>query len=76
MDNIAGESSPLGKNVNQAVILPRCSICSQVPAEGIKGVMKVGRGWICGKCEQEIVSLQVGSPRYGLILDKIKRVWR
>ncbi len=59
-----------------AIILPICSICNQVPAEGIGGVIRVGKAWICSQCEQEIVNLEVGSPKYGLILDKIRKVWR
>jgi superfamily II helicase len=59
-----------------AVVLPRCCVCNQVPAEGIKAVIRVGNAWICNQCEQEIVQLEVGSPDYGVILDKIRRVWK
>lgn len=76
MNNIQKSSDLTGEIYQGAIVLPRCSICNQVPVEGLRDVIKVGKAWICKKCEQEIVNLEVGSPKYGLILDKIKRVWR
>lgn len=57
-------------------ILPVCSICNQVPDLGIKGVIRMGKAWICLACEQEIIHLEVGSPGYGLMIEKIRRVWK
>ena len=61
---------------HQAMILPVCSICNNVPLQGIKGVIRVGRAWICRSCEQEIMHLEVGSPAYGEMVEKIRRVWK
>ncbi|CFY01121.1 Sigma-G inhibitor, Gin [Syntrophomonas zehnderi OL-4] len=65
-----------GDNRQSALILPLCNICGQVPSEGIRGVIKVGKAWICRECEQEIATLEVGSSQYGLIMNKIKKVWK
>jgi len=57
-------------------VLPVCSICNQVPVLGIKGIIKIGRFFICPACEQEILCLEVGSPGYGTMIEKIRRVWK
>lgn len=57
-------------------ILPVCSICNQVPSLGIKGVIKVGRAWICWECEQDIMLLEIGSPGYGVMIEKIRSIWK
>jgi len=57
-------------------VLPVCSICNQVPNLGIKGIIRVGRARICRACEQEIMLLEVGSPDYGVMIEKIRRVWK
>lgn len=77
MNNILGGSR--GEDVSdshQAVILPVCSMCNRVPRQGIKGVIRVGKAWICLACEQEILRLEVGSPDYGVMLKKIRKVWK
>lgn len=57
-------------------VLPVCSICNQVPEMGIRGIIKIGRAFICQLCEQEILCLEVGSPDYGIMIEKIRRVWK
>lgn len=59
-----------------AIVLPVCYICGQVPDQGIRSVIKVGKALICLACEREIVNLEVGSSQYGLIMNKIKKAWR
>lgn len=61
---------------NKAILLPVCSFCGQVPERGIKDIIKVGKAWLCLTCEGEITSLEVGSPDYGIMLEKIKRAWK
>ena len=56
------------------VLLPRCYFCGEVPPGGIRGGIKVKKAFICIKCEKEIVSLQVGTPGYDELLEKIKQV--
>lgn len=58
-----------------AAVLPVCSICSEVPELGIRGVIRVGKAWLCQTCELEITLLEVGSAEYGVMLKKIKKVW-
>ena len=60
----------------KAMVLPVCSICNNVPLQGIRGVIRVGRAWICMACEQEITDLEVGSPKYGVMIEKLRRVWK
>lgn len=57
-----------------AVILPRCKICGNVPEKGIAGGMKFRRAFICNECEKKIVSLDVGSQEYQMILATIKSI--
>lgn len=77
MDYIqSGSKGTETSNSHQAMILPVCSICSQIPIEGIRGVIRVGRAWICRFCEQEIMDLEVGSPKYGVMIERIRRVWK
>jgi len=76
MDNHSETNEYAIETTVMAVVLPCCSICNEVPAEGIKGVIRVGKAWICGDCEQEIVELEIGDPNYGVILDRIRKVWR
>lgn len=58
------------------ILLPRCSFCSQVPKDGIHGGMMIRKAFICYACEQEIVSLDVGSNRYQLVVNKLKEIFR
>ena len=60
----------------KATVLPVCSLCNQVPAQGIRGVIRVRKAWLCQTCELEITLLEVGSAEYGVMLEKIKRVWK
>ena len=60
----------------KAIVLPVCSFCSQVPAQGIKGGIKVGKAWLCEACELKIMLTEVGSSDYEILLEKIRRVWR
>jgi hypothetical protein len=55
-------------------LLPRCTICSQVPRGGIRGGIKLKKAFICTQCEQEIANVDVGSANYQVLLEKIKRI--
>lgn len=61
---------------DKAMLLPICSICNRVPVQGIKGVMRVGKAWLCQTCESEILQMEVGSADYKNMLEKIRSVWR
>jgi hypothetical protein len=60
----------------RATVLPVCSFCSQVPAQGIRGGIKVGKAWLCQACEGKIIQTEVGSSDYEIMMEKIKNVWR
>jgi hypothetical protein len=60
----------------QAMLLPVCDFCNQVPEQGIKGVMRVGKAWLCQACESRIIQMEVGSPDYEVMLEKMKNIWK
>jgi len=60
----------------KATVLPVCSFCNQVPEQGIKGVMRVGKAWLCQACETKIMLLEVGSADYEIMIDKMRNVWK
>lgn len=75
MDCIQHKSTVIGKDDgHMGLLLPVCSICNQVPKQGIRGVIRVGRAWICRDCEQKIMLLEVGSPDYGIMVEKMRSV--
>jgi predicted SprT family Zn-dependent metalloprotease len=59
-----------------AIILPRCHLCGEVPEKGIRGVIKIGKVFICEKCEKQIVSIPVGSTKYSHLLKGLKKIWQ
>lgn len=56
------------------VLLPRCILCEQVPPDGIRGVVKIKKFFICASCEQQLVRSDAGSTYYRHLLDKIKQI--
>ncbi|MDD4803111.1 MAG: sigma factor G inhibitor Gin [Syntrophomonas sp.] len=61
-------------DIATAIILPRCRICNQVPAGGIRGGIKINKAFICTPCEQEITNMDARSAEYRIIIEKIKRI--
>lgn len=59
-----------------AILLPRCSICEEVPSDGIKGGYLINKFFVCTNCERIILETEVGSPAYQEILESIKRIIR
>jgi len=55
-------------------LLPRCLVCGEVPAGGIRDGLKLKMGFICTECEKKIVHLEVGSSAYEDIIEKIRAV--
>ncbi|SHG41611.1 Inhibitor of sigma-G Gin [Thermosyntropha lipolytica DSM 11003] len=55
-------------------VLPCCCICGKIPAEGIRGVIKLKKAFICKKCEEEIVHLDIDSAQYEVVKEKIKKI--
>jgi len=56
-------------------VLPRCLICGEVPAGGIRDGIKLKKGFICGGCESKIIGLQPGSQEYEGIIGKLKTMF-
>jgi hypothetical protein len=57
-------------------ILPECVICNTVPEEGIFGVYKINKTFICNNCLNKITLMAVGSPEYKELVGKIKKIYR
>lgn len=66
----------LSQGVTKAVVLPVCSLCDNVPTNGIRDGIKLKKLFICSTCEYEIVNMEVGSEGYEKLLEKIKRTFR
>lgn len=62
------------QEVARGNLLPRCTICNQVPREGIWGGIKLKKAFICTQCEQEIANADVSSNNYQILLEKIKGI--
>lgn len=56
------------------ILLPCCSVCGEVPALGIHGGIKLKRFFICRECEWAILTVEVGSPDYEMLMDKLKNI--
>ncbi len=48
-----------------------CIVCGQVSPLGIALRGRL----ICAACEQEIMHASVGSPRYDMLLARLRQVW-
>ena len=56
-------------------LLPICIICGETPPLGIAdGVILRGR-FLCTACEKEILTLDVDSSDYELVVEKLKSIW-
>lgn len=55
-------------------LLPRCLVCGEVPAGGIRDGLKLKKGFICTGCERKIVDMQPGSTDYDDIVEKLKGI--
>ncbi|ADI00851.1 MAG TPA: hypothetical protein GXX39_06115 [Syntrophothermus lipocalidus] len=56
-------------------VLPRCKLCDEVPEEGLRGGYLINGIFICRGCEAVIMRLQVGTPDYEEMLNRIKKLW-
>lgn len=56
-------------------LLPVCIVCGETPTLGIMdGVVLKGK-FLCSSCEQHILSLEVSSSDYGIVVEKLKCLW-
>ncbi|HZK43107.1 MAG TPA: sigma factor G inhibitor Gin [Syntrophomonadaceae bacterium] len=58
----------------EAVLLPICAFCRNVPAKGIKGGYLINKSFICLDCEKKILDTTIGSPAYQEMLELIKGI--
>ncbi len=56
-------------------LLPICIVCGETPTLGIMdGVVLRGK-FLCSACEHNILSLEVASPDYEAVVQKLKGLW-
>lgn len=56
------------------ILLPRCYFCGRVPSAGIHGGYKIGKAFICTACESKIIGMEIDSPGYLEIMEKLKMI--
>lgn len=49
----------------------RCLICGRATGGGLR----IRGATICSRCEAELVSAQVGTPRYAHFVRRLRRIW-
>lgn len=59
---------------NGCVVLPRCSVCEQVPPGGLRDGIRLKKAFICSRCEKLIVHSDVASFNYKILIEKLKRI--
>lgn len=60
----------------KGILLPRCAFCNQVPAEGIRGGIKLKRIFLCRQCEWSILTIQTGTADYQQLMNKVKKIFK
>lgn len=56
-------------------VVPRCSICKQIPVGGIRGGFKLRRAFLCLNCESIIMATPVGSDDYHRIMAGLRSIY-
>jgi len=62
------------KRGEECVVLPRCSVCEQVPPDGLRDGIRLKKAFICSRCEKLIVHSDVASFNYKMLIEKLKRI--
>ncbi|MDD2433423.1 MAG: sigma factor G inhibitor Gin [Clostridia bacterium] len=61
-------------SINQKV-LPICFLCNTVPQEGIRRGFFLKGIFICGQCEDELISCDINNTeKYKLALEKLREI--
>lgn len=61
-------------NFNERKVLPICSLCNMVPAEGIRSGFFMKGIFICSCCENELITCKPeSSGEYKLAIAKLRR---
>lgn len=66
------EEKSADHNGSGAKLFPVCAICERIPQRGIRGGIRLKKGFICCSCEVEIVGLSTEAYLYEQIKDRIK----
>jgi hypothetical protein len=61
--------------VDRAKLLPVCLLCSETPTMGIMGGVVLRGKFLCTSCEKHILSLEVNSSEYDVVVEKLKSLW-
>ncbi|HCF70376.1 MAG TPA: hypothetical protein DER33_02080 [Syntrophomonas sp.] len=72
------QSNPLSsvrKPVYRDCVVPRCSVCHQIPQAGIRGGLKLGKAFLCHECEAILMETPVGSAEYHRIMDGLRSIY-
>lgn len=64
-------SADIGRQ--SCLVLPRCSVCDQVPSGGIRDGIRLRKAFICSACERLIVQSDVASGQYRMLINKLKK---
>ncbi len=60
--------------MRSCLVLPRCSVCDQVPSGGIRDCIRLKKAFICSGCERLIVQSDVASGQYQKLINKLKKI--
>ncbi len=66
----------LKEEISKGCLLPYCSFCKNVPPGGINSGIIIKKTFICKKCEWEIVTAEIGEPKYDKLIDRLKELYR
>lgn len=67
--------SPLQKPDHHNCVVPRCSVCLEIPAAGLRGGLKLGKAFLCHECETLLMKTPVGSLEYHRIMEGLRSVY-
>ncbi len=55
-------------------IYPKCSICQEVPLNGLFDGIRLNGKLICTACEKQILRSQMGTPNYDQNMSNIRKI--
>lgn len=60
---------------NRDCVVPRCSVCYQIPRAGIRGGLKLRKAFLCQECESILMETPVGGSDYLRIMAGLRSVY-
>ncbi|MGI6434014.1 MAG: sigma factor G inhibitor Gin [Syntrophomonadaceae bacterium] len=67
--------SPAPTPAHRDCVVPRCSVCHQIPRAGIRGGLKLCKAFLCQECESILMATPVGSSDYHRIMAGLRSVY-